>query len=77
VHLEVLQVDKCKLALDQSAWKELYQIDQSKTVDHFTLKMSKREIPLLIKYLTSQDVDIVGIDYRNQLEEYFLKITHS
>ena len=77
VHLEVLQVDKCKLALDQSAWKELYQIDQSKTVEHFTLKMSKREIPLLIKYLTSQDVDIVGIDYRNQLEEYFLKITHS
>lgn len=77
VHLEVVQVDKCKLALNQSEWKDLYQMDPNKSVEHFTLKMSKREIPLLIRYLTAQDIDIVGIDYRNQLEEYFLKITHS
>jgi hypothetical protein len=31
----------------------------------------------LISTLTQQGVEIMRIDYRNQLEEYFLKITNA
>jgi ABC-2 type transport system ATP-binding protein len=43
----------------------------------FQLMLSKNQIPTLISTLTQQGVEIMRIDYRNQLEEYFLKITNA
>jgi ABC-2 type transport system ATP-binding protein len=43
----------------------------------FHLTLSKSQIPALISTLTNLKVEIVRIDYRNQLEDYFLKITHA
>jgi len=40
------------------------------------MNMSKDKIPALVSFLTLSGVSIERIDYRNQLEEYFLKITN-
>lgn len=40
------------------------------------LKMSKAQIPGMISTLTQMGISILRVDYRNQLEDYFLKITN-
>lgn len=77
VNMEVIQREKCKAIIDNSIWKEKYIVDNNKPEDLFTFKMAKNEIPALIKEMTENNIEILSIDYRNQLEEYFLKITNS
>jgi ABC-2 type transport system ATP-binding protein len=77
VNLEVLQVDSCKMVLEDSPWQKKFVLDSARDNGLFTFNMSKKEIPELIRYLTQKNVDILSIDYRNQLEEYFLKITNA
>ena len=77
VNLEVLQFDLCKIVLENSPWQNQFVLDNTRDQMLFTFKMSKKEIPELIRFLTEKKVDILSVDYRNQLEEYFLKITNS
>jgi hypothetical protein len=39
--------------------------------------MSKTDIPALIAQLSAANIDIERVDYKNKLEDYFLKITQS
>ena len=55
-----------------ASWKTLL-LKQEHAVSKMT--MSKEMIPQLIAALSQQQIDIVRVDYKNQLEEYFLKIT--
>jgi ABC-type multidrug transport system ATPase subunit len=41
----------------------------------YDLKLSKQQIPVMIADLTRAGAEVLRIDYRNQLEDYFLKIT--
>lgn len=56
-----------------------YLKDKITNQDHnlFYIDMSKEEIPAMVKFLSEAGIAISRIDYRNQLEEYFLNITQS
>ncbi|MBL7764690.1 MAG: ABC transporter ATP-binding protein [Chitinophagaceae bacterium] len=72
VRIELSQLDKAIESINQSTYRpKLVNID-----DHlFRFKMSKQEIPELLRFFMDQQIDILRVDYRNELEEYFLKIT--
>lgn len=72
VSMEVSNPEICKQQLQQSRWQAFLQ---SEDEHRFSFGMAKTEIPLLIEYLTHHKVFIERIDYKNQLEDYFLKIT--
>ena len=73
VKLEVIEVEKTMQLINQSSWKELFDKMEESI---FVMNMSKDKIPDLVSFLTLSGVSIERIDYRNQLEEYFLKITN-
>ncbi len=77
VNMEVAQGEECRRLIENSAWKNKYIPDHDKAGHLFSFKMSKSEIPNLVKEMTDQRIEILSIDYKNQLEEYFLKITNS
>lgn len=41
----------------------------------YTLRMAKQSIPLLMADCSSKGITLWRVDYRNQLEDYFLKLT--
>ncbi len=73
VKLEVIEVEKTSQLINQSNWNELFDKMEENV---FVMNMSKDKIPELVAFLTHSGVGIERIDYRNQLEEYFLKITN-
>lgn len=74
VILELNDINNSKSVLYNSEYKN----DITSFEDGlFHLTLSKSQIPALISTLTNLKVEIVRIDYRNQLEDYFLKITHA
>lgn len=77
VNMEVVQEEKCAGIIEHSVWKNKYIPDNDKTKHFFSFKMSKSEIPALVKEMTDHQIEILSIDYKNQLEEYFLKITNA
>ncbi|HNF72655.1 MAG TPA: ABC transporter ATP-binding protein [Chitinophagaceae bacterium] len=70
VTLQVQQAEKAETFFTQNT-----KYPFEKRGVSFQLKMAQHEIPALIQELTREGIDIFRIDYRNQLEEYFLKIT--
>jgi ABC-2 type transport system ATP-binding protein len=77
VNLEVVNMPAALAFIEQSAWKSKMQAEKNKNEMVLSFQMSKNEIPLLVKQLSERSIEILSVDYRNQLEEYFLKITHS
>ncbi len=74
VKLEVVDPMACNEKLQDTKWMALLESREEKL---FVFKMGKTEIPGMIDYLTVNKIAIERIDYRNQLEDYFLKITHN
>ncbi len=74
VTLEINSINDSVSILYNSVYKN-YIIKES--ANEFQLMMNKNQIPTMISYLTAQGVEIVRVDYRNQLEDYFLKITNA
>lgn len=73
VKLELVNVELGLQCLKQSKWNQMMEVvDQSEIV----FNMSKKEIPEMVEFLTMKQIGIQRIDYRNQLEDYFLKITN-
>lgn len=77
VNVEVVDMEKAVAFVKQSRWKDKMPMETSKNAHVIAFQMSKQEIPLLAQQLTENNIAILRIDYRNQLEEYFLKITNS
>ncbi len=77
VNIEVSDRIRAAAVIEQSVWKSKLPVEKSVSENVFSFLMAKQEIPLLIKDLSEQEIDILRVDYRNQLEEYFLKITHN
>jgi ABC-2 type transport system ATP-binding protein len=73
VRLEVVDAEAGARILHESKWGEL----MSREEQAFIFEMGRAAIPEMVVYMVSQNVQIERIDYRNQLEEYFLKITQS
>lgn len=77
VNLEVKDIIAAAAFIENSVWKAKLPVEKSQHENILSFKMSKNEIPLLVKQLSDHNIAILSIDYKNQLEEYFLKITHS
>lgn len=76
VRIECDQMQKAKDMLDHSQWSYALQSQEFAHQNQLMLEMSKSEIPALISTLQAQNIQVYAIDYRNQLEAYFLKITN-
>ena len=74
VKLEVVNPVEASVVLQQSNWAGMME-SQDETL--FVFNMGKAEIPAMIDYLSQHHIGIERIDYRNQLEDYFLKITNA
>lgn len=61
-----------QLVMD-SAWAEMLQ----DTKGYLSFKMNKNEVPVLTAWLTQNDVQILSIQPRHSLEDYFLSLTNS
>lgn len=78
LHVSIETLDRKRAAhfIANSIWQNKMPEEKNKTDEIISLQMSKSEIPALIKQLSADGNDIVSINYKNQLEEYFLKITN-
>ncbi len=74
VKLEVVNPLTTAVVLRQSKWAGMIESQEEKL---FVFKMGKTEIPEMVDYLSQHQLGIERIDYRNQLEDYFLKITNA
>ena len=72
VHLQTTNNPYALQVLEQSKWKPLLQ---AKSEEDIILKMDRKNIPLLSRDLVSMNIDIVSLQPRNSLEDYFLQIT--
>lgn len=73
VQLELSNLDQDLTLFQQSNYaSKLSKIEEGMLI----LKMGKAEIPDLISSLVQLGIGILRVDYRNQLEDYFLKITN-
>jgi ABC-2 type transport system ATP-binding protein len=73
VYIELGDTDKFKSALVNSQFAALLTGIENNTAG---LKLSKQEIPHLVSWLNTNSIPFFALDYKKQLEEFFLKITH-
>ncbi|HEX6333719.1 MAG TPA: ABC transporter ATP-binding protein [Flavisolibacter sp.] len=71
VQLETLHDDAAREVLRSSAWAENVQAQENGIV----LKMHKNDIPMLISHLTHRQVQIVAVQPKHSLEDFFLSLT--
>jgi ABC-type multidrug transport system ATPase subunit len=72
VELQALNVDRAKELIQSSPWSK--QLQQQK-LDVFVFKMDKKGIPALNTYLASNGVEVLSLNPRHSLEDYFLSLT--
>ena len=70
VEIETTDNRATRSSLQQSQWSELMQAS-GKTI----LKMHKKEIPDLTKFLVEQNIGVLSIQPKHSLEDYFLSLT--
>ena len=71
ITLEPQDIQRCIQYMSQSAWQQFFQGMDDKQI---FLQMSKQQIPALVQDLARQELAVMRVDYRNRLEDYFLKI---
>jgi ABC-type multidrug transport system ATPase subunit len=64
---------KCLQWLMQSQWKD-FLTDQSSSI--ISMKMKRRDIPVLVKQTVEQGIGILMLKPMNALEQYFLSLTN-
>jgi ABC-type multidrug transport system ATPase subunit len=74
VELQTVNAAKTAEAINNSYWKKYFQKQHQET---FIFKMHKNEIPALNNYLVSKEVEVLSIQPRHSLEDYFLSLTSS
>ena len=72
VQIETANNEMTRRVLQQSQW--IHSIQHSEPI---TLKMHKKEIPSLVKFLIEQNVELLSIQPKHSLEDYFLSLTTS
>ena len=63
----------CTQALQNSAWQARIHSIGENTLE---LKLSKNEIPELVKFLADKQLSTYSVSYKRTLEDYFLKLTN-
>lgn len=73
VHLETSDNLSTIKLLEETQWGESAKISGN----HILINMDKTSIPLLVKTLTGMNVEILSLQPRHSLEDYFLSLTNS
>lgn len=63
----------CAQELHQSQWQGRIDVVGESTI---ALKLSKQEIPELVKFLADKNLSTYSVSYKRTLEDYFLKLTN-
>ncbi|MBK8658658.1 MAG: ABC transporter ATP-binding protein [Bacteroidetes bacterium] len=63
----------CAQELQQSQWQQRIDVVGESTI---AMKLSKHEIPELIKFLADKNLGTYSVSYKRTLEDYFLKLTN-
>jgi ABC-type multidrug transport system ATPase subunit len=72
VALEVTDLEKLITKFKDTEWESSIEKVELRELK---MNMSKEKIPQMVRDINAWDIGILRIDYKNQLEEYFLKIT--
>lgn len=70
VEIETTSLEATVNVIRESQWKLFLQASEG-----LVLKMHRKEIPQLVKYLTDRNIEIVSVKSRHSLENYFLSLT--
>lgn len=70
VEVETADDASTKNILKQSQWNNCLQDS-----DNIILKMHRMEVPLLTKFLVERNIDVLSIQPKHSLEDYFLSLT--
>lgn len=70
VEIETMNKQDAFNVIKQSKWKSFLQGSES-----IVFKMHRKEIPQLVKYLADRNIEIVSIEHKHSLENYFLSLT--
>jgi ABC-2 type transport system ATP-binding protein len=74
VVMEVNDEEKMKRILSESKYASFFEKNVG---NEFWMNMSKSQIAPLVQLLIENNLEVCRVDYKNQLEAYFLKITQS
>jgi len=74
VELQTMNTAKTLEVINDSSWKSYLQKQQQ---DIFIFKMDKKDIPAFNNYLVSKEIEVLSIQPRHSLEDYFLSLTSS
>ena len=72
VRCEILNVEEIIQRLETSKWKA--SVKETGT-NFFLFELAHKDIPLLVKDLTAMDAQILSLQPKHSLEEYFLSLT--
>jgi len=64
--------ERSRNTLLNSNWKDFVVTAQHETI---FLKMNKQSVPALNRYLVEQNIEVLSLQPRNSLEDYFLSVT--
>jgi ABC-type multidrug transport system ATPase subunit len=70
VQIETTDSERTRSVLQLSQWAQSVQSSES-----IVLKMHKDQIPVLIKFLVERDIEVIAIQPKHSLEDYFLSLT--
>jgi len=72
VELDTLNNTACLQLLQQSVWRDNLQQQRNHTL---LLKMKREQLPQLHKWLAVQNIDVISLQPRHTLEDFFLQVT--
>ena len=72
IELTTTQNERCRDNLLNSNWKDFLVISEHESI---FLKMNKQSVPALNRYLVEQNIEVLSLQPRNSLEDYFLSVT--
>ncbi|MEP6844527.1 MAG: ABC transporter ATP-binding protein, partial [Panacibacter sp.] len=72
VELDTLNNTACLQLLQQSEWRQALQQQRSHTL---LLKTDRRQLPQLHRWLVTKNVDVISLQPRHTLEDFFLQVT--
>jgi len=72
VELDTLNNTACLVQLQQSQWQQYIQPKRSHTI---LLKLNRSQLPDLHRWLVQQNTDLISLQPRHTLEDFFLQVT--
>lgn len=72
VELETLNNEQCLAILQQSQWQQCLQPVRNQNI---ILKIERSQLPVLHKWIVQNNIDLISLQPRHTLEDFFLQVT--